>query len=147
VQPHAAKASSEAQANKMLIAEILRAYGQGDLRPMLAALDDSVTWESHAHKQHYRFGGPRRGRDSVIEALAMIASEYAIQSYDVKELIAEADTVWAMSEGVFLHGATGTRVIFLIATRWGLRDGKIVAYQSFFDTADVLAQQGRLSGQ
>lgn len=134
--------SNESQANKALVADILRAYGQGDLRPLLATLDDQVKWEAHAPQSHYRFGGVRIGRDGVLEAAAIIAAEYAIQRYDVKELVAEGQTVWAMSEASYVHNNKPLK--FTTATRWVFRDSKIVEFHGFFDTAQVLVQQGRL---
>lgn len=132
----------EVQSNKASVAGILRAYGQGDLRPLLAALDDAVVWEAHAPPSHYRFGGARTGRQGVVEAAAFIAAEYAIQRYDVRELIGEGSTVWAFSEASYLHA--GKPLKFMTATRWVFRNGKIVEFHGFFDTANVLAQQGRL---
>ncbi len=135
--------TDDAKANKALVAEILRAHGQGDLRPLYAALDENVKWETHAPQTHYRFGGARIGRAGVLETAATIASEYAIQRYDVKELIAEGQTVWAFSEAFYIHNNKPLK--FFTATRYVLREGKIVEFHSFFDTAQVLAQQGRLS--
>lgn len=133
---------NEVQSNKTAVAEILRAYGQGDLRPLLSHLDDTVVWESHAPTSHYRFGGARTGREGVLEAVAIIASEYSIQRYDVKELVGEGATVWAFSEASYVHGGKPLR--FNTATRWVFRGGKIVEFHGFFDTARVLADQGRL---
>ena len=134
--------SNETQTNKALVAEILRAYGQGDLRPLFDALDEQVKWEAHAPQPHYRFGGPRSGRAGVLEAAATIAAEYAIQRYDVKELIAEGQTVWAFSEPSYILNNKPLK--FTTATRWVFRNGKIVEFHGFFDTARVLVEQGRL---
>jgi len=138
---------STSQSNKALISQILRAYGQGDWRPLLNAIDDDVAWQSHASLPHYRFGGARRGHDGVTEALAQIATEYAIQRYDVKEIISEGNTVWAFSEGHYHHAHAKKLVVLQIVTRWVLRDGKIIEYDSFFDTAHVLIQLGRLPAE
>lgn len=135
--------TDESKANKALVAEILRANGQGDLRPLYAALDEQVKWVAHAPQPHYRFGGPHSGRAGVLEAAAAIASEYSIQRYDVKELVAEGQTVWAFSEAFYIHNNKPLK--FITASRWVFRDGKIIEYHGFFDTAQVLVQQGRLS--
>ncbi len=139
--------SSEIQANKALIGQILRAYGQGDLRPLLVALDEAVTWEAHVRPPHYRFGGQRTGHAGVMEVAALIAAEYAIQSYQVKELVSEGGTVWALSEAAYIHNETNKPVNFVSVTRWVLRGGKIAEFHSFFDSASVLAQQGRLAAE
>ncbi len=136
--------STEAQANKALDVQILRAYGQGDLRPLMAALDESVTWEAHAQPPHYRFGGKRKGQAGVSEVAALIAAEYAVQSYNVKELISEGSVVWALSDASYIHTGTNKPVSITSVTRWVLRGGKVIEYHGFFDSASVLAQLGRL---
>ena len=138
-------ASNEVPANKALVAQILRAYGQGDLRPLMAALDEAVRWEAHARPPHYRFGGQRTGHAGVSEVAALIAAEYAVQSYKVKELVAEGGTVWALSDAAYIHNETNKPINITSVTRWVLRDGKVVEFHGFFDSASVLAQQGRLA--
>jgi len=132
----------DVQSNKARVAGILAAYGQGDLRPLFATLDDTVTWEAHAPPSHYRFGGVRTGPQGVAETAAIIASEYAIQRYDVKELVGEGSTVWALSEASYIH--SGKPLKFMTATRWVFRKGKIIEFHVFFDSARVLVEQGRL---
>jgi ketosteroid isomerase-like protein len=139
--------SNEVQANKALVAQILRAYGQGDLRPLMAALDEAVTWEAHARPPHYRFGGQRTGHAGVSEVAALIAAEYAVQSYKVKELVAEGEVVWALSEAAYIHNETSMPINITSVTRWLFRDGRVVEFHGFFDSASVLAQQGRLAAE
>ncbi|MGQ0740730.1 MAG: nuclear transport factor 2 family protein [Alphaproteobacteria bacterium] len=135
--------SSESEVNKAIIAEILKAYGQGDLRPLLDAIDDSVRSEVHAPQALFRFAGSRRGREGVLELVGSLFSEYSIQRYDVKELVAEGNTVWALAEPTYLR--KGQVLKFRSATRWVFRNRRIVEIQAFFDSAGVLAQENRLS--
>jgi ketosteroid isomerase-like protein len=133
-----------AEFNKAVLARILKAYALADLAPLMGALHDDIAWTSNALPGHYRFGGRRQGRAGVIEALSMIASDYAIYRYDVRDLIGEGEIVWALCE--LEVGARGTQqsVALLLGSRWEFRDGKIISCQEFFDTAGTLAQLGRI---
>lgn len=86
----------------------------------------------------------RKGHVGVAEVAALIAAEYAVQSYNVKELVAEGSIVRALSDASYIHTGTNKPVNISSVTRWALRGGKVIEYHGFFDSASVLAQLGRL---
>jgi ketosteroid isomerase-like protein len=121
---------SDAASNKAIVKRILTAYAVGDLSPLLAALDDNVSWTSNALVGHYRFGGRRHGRGGVIEGLSLIAADYEITRYEVREMIAERNS---------------RNMDFMLVSRWQFRAEKLVSFCEFFDTASVMQQQGRVA--
>jgi ketosteroid isomerase-like protein len=123
---------------------IMRAYLQGDLEPLFAAAADDVEWDSNVSPQNFRFGGRFKGKIGLKEALSLIASEYAILRYDVRELTGDGDVVWALSDVTLSEHKTGKRAEIRLANRWQFRDGKIVSCTEFFDSAGVLNALGRL---
>jgi ketosteroid isomerase-like protein len=130
-------------ANKAVLARILKAYETGDFTPFLDALDEDVVWNSHAGE--FRFGGARKGRAGVLEAMAIIATEYQITRYRVTEMVGEGDVVWATNEVSVQDRRSGRVMTFPLINRWQFKDGRIVAGAEFFDTAAVLKQLGRLT--
>ncbi len=132
------------EANKALLRRVLKAYGEGDMDPLFAAVDDDVAWTSNALAGHYRFGGPRRGRAGLIEALSMIAADYAIQRYDITEMVGEGEVIWSTCQVDVQDRRSDLKMSFPLAARWQFAGGKVCACQEFFDTASVLHQQGRL---
>jgi ketosteroid isomerase-like protein len=132
------------EANKQVLRRVLKAYEGGDYEPIFAALDEDVVWSSNSLANHYRFGGTRRGRAGVVEALSMIAADYEISRYDVIEMIGEGDVIWATSELSLFDRKTRRALTFPLINRWQFRGGKIVSCSEFFDTAAVLQQQGRI---
>lgn len=132
------------EANKNVLRRALKAYELGDFDPVLSLLDDNVVWTSNALAGHYRFGGRREGRAGVIEALSMIATDFAIERYMVSELIGEGDVVWAACQIEAHDRRSGRPVSLALINRWQFQDGKIVSCSEFFDTAGALHQQGRI---
>jgi ketosteroid isomerase-like protein len=123
---------------------ITGAYLQGDLAPLMEIASDDIIWDSNARKSQFRFGGTYKGRVGLQEALSFIASEFAMLSYNVREIVGEGDTVWALSDVVLSEHKTGKRANIRLANRWQFRDGKLVAFTEFFDTGGVLADLGRI---
>jgi uncharacterized protein len=123
---------------------IMGAYLQGDLAPLMAIASDDIVWDSNARRSQFRFGGIFKGRVGLQEALALIASEFAMLKYDVREIVGEGDIVWALSDVILSEHKTGKRASFRLANRWQFRDGKLVQFTEFFDTAGVLADLGRI---
>jgi ketosteroid isomerase-like protein len=124
--------------------KIMTAYLQGDLQPLMAIAADDIVWDSNARRSQFRFGGTFKGRIGLQEALSFIASEFAMLKYDVREIVGDGDTVWALSDVVLSEHKTGKRAHFRLANRWQFENGKLVAFTEFFDTGGVLADLGRL---
>jgi ketosteroid isomerase-like protein len=139
--------AASVESNKALLRRVLAAYERGDYEPIFEALDDEVVWSSNSLANHYRFGGTRRGRAGVVEALSMIAADYQISRYDVHEMIGEGDVIWASSELSLFDRRTHRPLVFPLVNRWTFRNGKIVSCGEFFDTAAVLQQQGRIPSE
>ena len=123
---------------------ITGAYLQGDLGPLMAIASDDIVWDSNARRSLFRFGGVFKGRVGLQEALSLIASEFAMLKYDVQEIVGDGDTVWALSDVILSEHKTGKRASFRLANRWQFKDGKLVQFTEFFDTAGALADLGRI---
>ena|ERR1700742_817926 len=130
--------------NKNTLGRVIRAYVEGDLAPLLAHTAEDVVWESNASAAHYRFGGRFKGHLGLKEGLSLVATEFGVLRYDVREMVEEGDVIWALSELEVLEHKTGKRATLPLANRWQFRDGKIVSCSEFFDSARVLAELGRL---
>lgn len=130
--------------NKALVRRILEAYAQADLSPFLEAIHPDIVWSSSAPQAHYGFAGPHCGRAGVLAGMAKIATEYQLNGYDVKELIAEGDVVWMTAAVDFVHRKSGQRMQFPLVSRWHIVDGKIRSLTEFFDSATLLLCEGQL---
>ncbi|MBV8976976.1 MAG: nuclear transport factor 2 family protein [Alphaproteobacteria bacterium] len=131
---------------------VLEAWGEADLEPARAALDDAVVWKSASTYAQgvFSFGGVYSGKANVIALLSKISTTYYFRSCRAKEIVSRGERVWGLfdCEGSFIpvHGGEAERrpIAFEIAFRWRIRDGRILEAQTFFDTAALLAQQGEI---
>jgi ketosteroid isomerase-like protein len=131
--------------HKSLMTEVARAFKEGDMRPLLEAIDDDVVWVETAPPEFFRFGGTRLKRAGVIEAEAHIFANYLFRRFDPIDIVAMGDVVWGLFRVEALHRPTGKVVKTDYASRWRMRDGKIVEHQGLFDSATVLMQQGDIA--
>jgi ketosteroid isomerase-like protein len=124
---------------------VTRAFKEGDTRPLLDAIDDDVVWIETAPAEFFRFGGTRLKRTGLTEALAYVFASYLFRRFEPVEIVTAGDVVWGLFRVEAVHRPTGKPVNCDYATRWRMRNGKIVEHQGFYDTATVLMQQGQLS--
>jgi ketosteroid isomerase-like protein len=138
-------ANGIADANRALMERVAGAFRDGDLRPMLEAIDDNVVWTESAPADFFRFGGTHRRRPGVIEVEALVFATYLFHRFDPVEIVTSGEIVWGLFRVEALHRPTDRMVKTDYAVRWRVRNGKIVEHQAFYDTAALLLQQGQLS--
>ena len=111
------------------------AFGTGDIPTVLAALDPQVEWWE-AENFIYADGNPYVGPDSVLQGvfirIAMEWDNFAVTPTDVLDA---GDT--AVGHGYYsgTHKQTGKQARAQFAHFFTFRDGKIVKFQQYTDTA------------
>jgi len=134
-----------------LMKTAVEAWGQADHRPITEILDEQVVWKSAAtfRDGRFKFGDVYRGRNAVIEHLAVLSTAYFFTRCITREIVSNNDVAWGLFDvtGKYApQGRSGTDrpLHFECAMRWRFRNGKLVEAQIFFDTVALLAQQGEL---
>ena len=133
-----------AKPNIFTVRRIALGLATNDTRPLVEALDESVIWRSNSTPPFFRFDGEHRTRAGVMEFLAKLYADYAFTRYDIDSIAEIGNDVWAVSDVEVFHRPTQRAVAGRLAFRMTFKDGKLTAYEGFFDTANVLQQQGRL---
>jgi ketosteroid isomerase-like protein len=136
--------TASAAANKVALNRIITAYAVGNLEPLLAALDADVVWTSHGPPDQLRFAGSHKGRDDCLAGLSSMATDFALHSYEIVELIAEGDVVWMQARVATSRRTGGPLHTINVANRWQFRDGKVVSITEYYDSASMLMNDGRL---
>jgi uncharacterized protein len=119
--------------------EIMRgaydAAGRGDLPALLALLDPQVDWNE---AEGYIYGGRYVGPEAVVNGvLARLATEWDGYTIAPDELLDAGDWVVALGWYSGTYKTTGRKFRARFAHVWTLRDGKIVHFQQYADTARV----------
>lgn len=115
---------------------VYEAFGRQDLAWILDHLDDDVTWgiDSIATGEVKPYG-VRRGRRGVDEFFAAWAATADFHTFEPSDFVAVGDHVFNMLRYELAVKATGKRVKTTSAQQWTIRNGKVVAWRGYEDTA------------
>jgi ketosteroid isomerase-like protein len=117
------------------------AYRSGDLAGVLDALHDDVRWTSVAGPE-VPWGGTCRGRAGVEAYFAAALGRISIQAYEIEHMIADGEWVTVLARVTATATATGRQEVFAKADVLRLREGRILEFREYCDTAQVLAWLG-----
>jgi hypothetical protein len=135
---------STVAANKAALTRIITAYGLNDVGPMLDSLHDDIVWVSNGPMPLLRFAGKHVGRNNAVAGLSMMATDYALHSYHIVEMVGEGDVVWMQARLETTRRGDGTQHTIAVANRWQFREGRIVRIDEFYDSASLLLREGRV---
>lgn len=122
--------------------DLYEAYGRKDPSVFFGMLSRDVRFRIAAPRPHFRFAGPARGKAAVQRAIAQIAEDYEWQQFANRTVIGDGDRFFAVSGGRIKHRASGAVMTLELIDVIRVRNGKIVEFTEYFDSARVLALQG-----
>ena len=127
-----------AEENLDVIRQGYEAFGRGDINALLESFDEEITWVTPGPND-LATSGRRTGRQEVAGFFAAVNQLFEIQRFEPREFLAQGDTIVVLGSETAVARSTG-RVIDLDWVHvFKMRNGKVVAFQEFFDTAAVLA--------
>jgi ketosteroid isomerase-like protein len=116
------------------------AYERRDFERVAALLHDDIDWVIYGPVSVFPFAGPRRGRAAVLQALAGIAEQYALESYKREIIMVEGDRAAVMSDVSFRQRSTERTLRFRLANFLRFEDGRVIEFREFANTFDVVEQ-------
>jgi uncharacterized protein len=128
-------ADSDTERNLDIIRGVYERYTAGDLEAIISSLASDVVWRSVGPPGQLRFAKVQQGCDGVRAYFQALTEDWEMLGYKVNEFIAQNDRVVALSDACLCHKQTGKIVATPIADVFRLRDGKIVEFCEFFDSA------------
>src|SRR5687767_4264378 len=121
--------------NKATIQGVYEAFGRGDIATVLAAFDPEIEWWE-AENFIYADGNPYVGPQAVLQGVfARIGAEWEGFSVSPKEVLDAGDTVVGRGYYSGKFRRTGRDVRAQFAHVFSFRDGKVVKFQQYTDTA------------
>ncbi len=127
-----------AAANKDLLSRCYDAYAACDPQPLVSLFDDKASYNAVARCEDFSFAGPCHGRRAVLENIARIHADYDLEKYAINRMIAQDDLVAVHADVGFRYKSTGNLVAIDKVDLFRMRDGKIVEFNEFFDTASAV---------
>jgi ketosteroid isomerase-like protein len=122
-------------ANTDTIRSLYEAVSRGDVPAVLAALDANVEW---TEAEGFPYRGTYTGPDAVLNGvLARLGSEWAPFRVAPSEFIDGGEQVVTLGRYSGMYKATGKSFEADFAHVWTLRDGKVVRFRQYVDSALV----------
>jgi uncharacterized protein len=119
------------------VQELYAAFSRGDLPAILAKLSDDVVWESEGPAV-ISSSGIRHGRAEAQGFFEGLAKDFNDHQLTITDYVASGDTVVTLGRYTATAKASGRKVDTPIAHYWKFRDGKVVRYVGFFNTAAAI---------
>lgn len=119
------------------VMKIYEAFARNEPQAILAQLDEKVVWEFEAPNE-ISFSGTRRGVSEVRGFFDAIAKDYSKPKLEMADFVASADAVAAFGRYSATVRATGRQVKSPVAHFFKFKEGKVVRFANFLNTADFV---------
>jgi hypothetical protein len=120
-----------------LVQSLYAAFGRGDLPFILDRLAPDVEW-SHPRPAEIPWGGTRHGRDAVAGFFAALAGGVDVESFEPRTFLCQDGTVVVLGREAMRVKANGRRYATDWVHAWSVRDGRVVRFQEFTDSATIV---------
>jgi uncharacterized protein len=131
------------QENAIIVQSMYEAFGKGDISTVIAALDPQVEWWE-AENFIYADSNPYVGPNAVLEGVFIrIGTEWDGFTVAPKEVLDAGDTIIAHGYYSGTYKQNGKQVRAQFAHFFTFRDGKVVKFQQYTDTAQFLQATGQ----
>ena len=112
----------------------------GSVEHWMDLLDDSVKFRSLAHgSPGMEFSQDRSSKAEVVGYMEGLAADWDMLHYTTDQFIADGDWVAVLGRCGWRNKHTDKEIQTPKADFWRFKDGKIVAFYEFYDTAQVMA--------
>ena len=128
------------QQNTKTIQDAYAAFGRGDIAALLAMLDDEVVWSAlHGSSSKVPTAGDWRGKAGAQEFFQRLGGAATFQAFEPREFIAQGDTVVVLGHYEATVNTNGRKFASDWAMVFTLRNGKVVRFREYADSAAVNA--------
>lgn len=111
------------------------AFGSGDVPGLLALVDDDVDWEVVGRQTDYPTFRKHEGRDAVGDFFRVVGENEKFEKFEPTAFHPSGDTVVVELDLAFTFTHNGKPVAGPVVHIFTVRDGKIVRFREFQDTA------------
>ena len=124
------------QQNVKIVQDAYAAFGRGDIPALLDNLSENVEWHLPGEGLIPQ-AGVYRGRDGVARFFQTLDQTTEFSAFEPREFVAQGDRVIALGWYRGKAKATGCSFEAHWAMSFLLRDGKILKFQEYTDTAAI----------
>jgi hypothetical protein len=129
--------------NVQTVKDAYAAFMRGDINGVLATVDDNVEWHAIKGAEGVApHAGARRGRAQVADFFAKLGASTEFSRFEPREFIAQGDHVVVIGEYAATVKATGRSVVSDWVMVFTVRDGKLVRFREWTDSAQLVRAYG-----
>ena len=126
------------QQNRDLVQGVYDSFFKGDLEGVIARFDDNIEWRTPGASD-LPTAGVRRGRAQVRDFFQLLSTLFDFEDFKIETLVADGDRVVALGSETIIMKGTGSRIPMSWAHVYTIRNGKVVVFDEYLDTAAVAA--------
>jgi uncharacterized protein len=123
------------QQNLETVQRAFAALGKNDMNQLRSLLSPDVEWHTPGPKEILPFAGIHKGPDAVVQWWKKLGEAEEALHFEPKDFIPHNDKVIVTGEGEMRVKSTGKKLSGEWVHIYTLKDGKIVDYREFYDTA------------
>lgn len=114
------------------------AFQRADMAALMALMSDTVDWQFYGPDE-LPTSGARHGRNEVQHFFVQVAATWAFDHFEPREIVAQGDRVISLGhyDGKAIPSGRGFSSHF--AHDFTVRDGQIVRFREYSDTAMLLS--------
>jgi ketosteroid isomerase-like protein len=126
------------QQNKTIVQQAYNNFKTGNIEALLSLMSDDITW-TLPEMEGVPFAGKRTGRDQVGEFFGTLGLTQDSLRFEPREVIAEGDKVISLGSYDWRVKSNSREFGGDFAHVFTVRDGKIVDFHEYMDTAACIA--------
>src|SRR4051812_36357268 len=126
------------QENTKVVQEAYGAFKTGDIPSVLSLMSNDVNWRL-PDVENMPQAGQRRGLEQVTEFFSILGDTQEALQFDPNEFIAQGEKVVALGHYRWKINSSGREYESDFVHVFTVRDGKIVGFDEYFDTAPAAA--------
>lgn len=119
-----------------VINAVYEAFRRGDIAAILSTVAPQATWRQ---SKSVPWGGDYRGPDGAAEFFRKLDAEMETVSFEARENVGHGSEVYSFGTYAGRSRKTGKTGSAEWMFRWRVEGGRILAYESYIDTAALVA--------
>ena len=123
------------QQNLQAVRQAYQGFIHGDLGAILKPLAEDVDWQIVGHYEKVPWPAVWRGRSELARYFTILAEALEVEIFQPDEFIADGDNVVVRGHERMRARATGRTVEANWAQVWTFRDGVVIRYREYTDSA------------
>ena len=124
---------------KQTVEAIFAAFGRGDIPLILGKVAPDCVWRQ---SKALPYGGEFRGPEGVGQFFTRLDAATETTMFEVDEIFEQGENVFSFGRHAGKGRKTGKTATTEWSFRWKVRDGKVVLYVGYTDSAEIIAALG-----